>query len=198
MVESHSKLRSSTVISFHDLSGEELEALKDQVVAVYAAAFAGEPYNRTTEVVIDFADTLPRHARRDSFRLIAARDDGTGRIVGFDYGYTAMPGQWWYDVVASVMGSEQRGRWLKDAFELTELAVLPDYQGHGIGGRLHDQLLEGLPFATAVLSTIRMETPAFHLYHKRGWVTLLDQIMFPNVRKPYRIMGLDLKKGKRE
>ncbi len=193
MVESHSKLSASTVISFHNLRGEDVEAVKDQVVAVYAAAFAGPPYNRTAEVVIDFANSLPRHAHRDAFRLVAARDDSSGRMVGFDYGFSALPGQWWYDVVSTVMGSEQRARWLADAFELTELAVLPEYQGYGIGGRLHDQLLAGLAHRTAVLSTIHIDTPAYHLYHKRGWVTLLDKIMFPNVIHSYRIMGLDLK-----
>ncbi len=194
MVESRSKLSAHTNLSFHDLSAKGVDQLKDQIVAVYAAAFAGPPYHRTAEVAIDFADTLPRHAQREFFRLTACRDEEAGRIVGFGYGYTAHPGQWWYDVVAPVMMDEQRAQWLASAFELTELAVMPEYQGWGIGGRLHDQLLADLPHRTAVLSTIRLDTPAFRLYRKRGWVIVLDRIMFPNVVRPYRIMGLDLPK----
>jgi len=192
MVESRSKSSTRTDVTFHSLTVSEVEQAKDKIVAVYAAAFEGPPYNRTVEVAIDFADTLPRHARREAFRMIAARDDRAGQIVGFGYGYTAMPGQWWHDLVAQVMSAEQRERWLSDAFELTELAVLPEYQGYGIGGRVHDLLLEALTQRTAVLSTIRQDTSAYRLYRKRDWGTLLDNMMFPNVIKPYRIMGKEI------
>lgn len=182
--------------SFYYLTTNEVEPVREQVMAVYAEAFAGPPYNRTAELVIDFSEVLMRHVHRSAFRMVAAYDNSNGRMVGFGYGYTAMPGQWWHDLVAQVMGAEERAHWLEDAFEVVELAVKPAAQGKGIGGRLHDLLLASLPHRTAVLSTIQVDTPAYHLYRKRGWVALLEEFMFPNVIKPYRIMGLELKAEK--
>jgi GNAT superfamily N-acetyltransferase len=82
--------------------------------------------------------------------------------------------------------------WIDEAFELVEFAVLPAYHGKGIGGKLHDFALDGLPHRRAVLSTVQSETNALQLYRKRGWRILLDNFYFPSVAKPYLIMGLDL------
>jgi hypothetical protein len=83
-------------------------------------------------------------------------------------------------------------RWLSDSFEFVELAVLPDAQGNGYGGLLHDALLAGLSHRVSVLSTLQEETDALHLYYKRGWVDLLQHFVFPVGAQPYRIMGIDL------
>jgi hypothetical protein len=61
-----------------------------------------------------------------------------------------------------------------------------------LGGRLHDALLAGCEQRTAALSTIRLQTPAYHLYRRRGWRTLGEDIHFPGVATPYRVMGLEL------
>jgi hypothetical protein len=42
------------------------------------------------------------------------------------------------------------------------------------------------------------DTPAFRLYEKRGWIVLLEPFIFPNVVRPYRIMGLELEKMKKK
>ncbi len=82
--------------------------------------------------------------------------------------------------------------WLIDSFEFAELAVLPELQGRGIGGRLHHALLDGLANRTAVLSTIEQETAALQLYRKRGWIELVRNLAFPGVAELYRVMGIDL------
>ena len=79
-----------------------------------------------------------------------------------------------------------------NSFQFAEIAVAPKAQGQGIGGLLHDHLLNGLPYQKAVLSTMAAETNAYWMYHKRGWEILVEEMVFPGVARPYRIMGLEL------
>jgi GNAT superfamily N-acetyltransferase len=174
------------------LSARELLAVQSRIVGIYAAAFAEPPYLRGEGEARQFGDTLGRHAQRRDFRSFVALDRADGRLLGFVYGYTSEAGQWWHDIVAGAMTREQVGRWLTDAYEFVELAVLPEEQKHGFGGRLHDAVLEGLPHRVSVLSTLQTETDALHLYYKRGWVDLVQNLVFPAGGQPYRIMGIDL------
>jgi ribosomal protein S18 acetylase RimI-like enzyme len=168
------------------------QALAEQVVQVYREAFGQPPYNRGEGEIADFAFSFAQHVLRDGFRLVCAREEGADRLLGIAYGYNPRPGQWWYEQVAGAMLPEMIARWLADGFQLAELAVRPDAQGQGIGGRLHDALLDGLPHRTGVLSTIAGETLAAGLYRRRGWIPLVDPIRFAGVPRPYRILGLDL------
>ena len=181
-------------ISLLDLG--EIPMAMAQILNVYWEAFSQPPYNRDQADVISFQESFKRHMQRSGFRCMAAWDPDPTRLAGFAYGYSSAPGQWWHELVKSTLqsrlGQEQASFWLGDTFELVELAVRPAWQGQGIGGRLHDLLLEGLPHRTALLSTLKAETSALHLYHKRGWVTLIDEFYYSSIRKPYRIMGFRL------
>ena len=174
------------------LPAEALVAEQNQIVDVYREAFGPPPYNESEADVRLFAGSLGRRWRRSGFRYVAARDSRRGRIVGFAFGYTCKPGQWWRDTVVSALAPAAVNRWLANAFELVELAVTPAFQGHGFGSRLHDALLAGLPHKTAVLSTIQSETVALKLYRRRGWVTLLSDFAFPGGERTFRIMGREL------
>ena len=177
------------------LTADELQAVHAQLVDVYRRAFAAPPYGVDEGEVASFANRLPQHAGYRGFRCCAAQEVHTGRVVGFAYGYTSMPGQWWRDIVAAAMDPHTAEHWLSDAFEFVELGVLPEFQGRGIGGRLHDVLLDRLPHRTAVLSTARQETPALHLYRNRGWVVIVPELFFPGGGLPYVIMGKELAGG---
>ncbi len=170
---------------------DEVLRLQDQIVDVYADAFGPPPYSRGPGHAASFRESLARHAGRAGFRCVVALD-AHGAVLGFTYGYTGAPGQWWTDCVRAGMPPALAARWMDGHFELVELAVRPEAQGRGIGARLHDTLLEGLPHRTALLSTIEAETRALHLYRRRGWVVLLTHFFFPNVPEPYLILGLDL------
>ncbi len=170
------------------LDGQRLDRHLQQV---YLAAFSLPPYREGEPDVVRFRESFARHVRRPGFRIIVAKDEE--QVVGFGYGYTSAPGQWWRDTVDAALGKENSKKWLSDAFELVELAVLPSKQGQGIGGRIHDELLKGSPQHTAVLSTYQTETPALRLYRKRGWVTLLSNFFFPGAGHAFLIMGLDLR-----
>lgn len=165
----------------------ELPGLLDSILNVYARAFAGPPYNQGQGDVVSFEATIQRHAERADFCGFWACDE-RNQVTGFAYGYSGGPGQWWYDIVAPVLGPDQVREWLSDYFEFVELAVDPEYQGQGTGGRLHDTLLACTRRSTAALTTAEAVTPALHLYHKRGWITLLHDFIFPGDNLPRQIM----------
>jgi GNAT superfamily N-acetyltransferase len=175
-------------------------ALHDEIAAVYRAAFKVPPYRKSDEEMLAFGGSIARHTARAGFRAVIAREildhgAGSGAVVGFAYGHTGTPGAWWYDIVAAALAPHKRVQWLDDAFEFVELAVAPRAQGRGAGGRLHDALLTGVPGRTAVLSTLRGETTARHLYDRRGWIALLNDLHFPSAQRPYVIMGKVLSDG---
>lgn len=180
-------------IDFTFLQPQETGRYRKDIVDIYRKAFAHPPYNEGESSVIRFSVAFDRHLQRQGYRCIVARPSAKGPIIGFAFGYTAQPGQWWRDTVASVLTPEQVQRWLSDCFELAELAVAPAFQGRGIGGKLHDTLLANLTHQTAALSTIQAESNALHLYRKRGYVTLVKDLIFPGGFRNYTIMSLDLK-----
>ena len=168
-----------------------VEELVDQVVEVWSAAHGLSSASATRR---EFGTTrIPRHARREGFRFVGAFAPGE-RLVGFVYGYTGAPGQWWHDKVAAGLDAEARATWLAPPhFELTEIAVDPPYQGRGVGSRLHDAVLEGLPFERALLSALADNGPVLDFYARRGWQVLLDELRFEPGRPVFSILGKELR-----
>jgi ribosomal protein S18 acetylase RimI-like enzyme len=180
-------------IDVSQLGQNKIPQYHQEISKIYKAAFKQPPYNENEQAAKRFLASLEQHVLRSGFKCLAAYTSDNSHMVGFAFGYTAKAGQWWRDIVASAMTSQQIDRWLSDCFELAELAVLPSYQGKGIGGKLHDKLLVDIPHMTAVLSTIQAESNALHLYRKRGWITLVENLVFPGGNRKYMILGLDLK-----
>jgi GNAT superfamily N-acetyltransferase len=174
------------------LQAAEITRLHKEILTVYSEAFSGPPYNKPLTEMADFGQSLPRQLDRPGFRFAAALDDA-GWPVGIAYGHALRPEYWWYQNVSQAMDPALVALWLPGAFEFVELAVVPAAQGQGIGGRLHDFLLDGIDYDRAILSTLDRETAASHLYRRRGWVTLLDGHYFPGVNRPYQIMGRELR-----
>lgn len=168
--------------------------IQEDIIHIYRQAFEGAPYFKSEGEVTSFRHSLGRHFKRPGFHLLIARDLNTSRTVGFTYGYSGQAGQWWHDIVVEAMDPRIAEIWMLDNFELVEIAVLPAYQGYGIGGALHDRLLIEQTHPKAVLSTLRCETTALQLYRKRGWITLLDRLRFPSSNRVYLILGIDLTK----
>jgi ribosomal protein S18 acetylase RimI-like enzyme len=168
-----------------------LGALVGQVVEVWAGAHG---LGRASATRREFGgDRVPRHAGHAGFRFLGAFEPG-GRLVGFVYGYTGAPGQWWYDKVAATLDARLRTEWLEPShFELTELAVDPAYQGSGIGSRLHDAVLEGLPYERALLSALADNPRVIRFYEHRGWRVLLPELRFEQGRPLFAILGKELR-----
>ena len=168
-----------------------LGTLRRQVVDVWASA---HELPRASPTRDEFGRTrLSRHAARDDFRFVGAFAPDRA-LVGFVYGYTGAPGQWWYDRVARALDRGARRRWLHPAhFEFTELAVHPDCQERGIGSRLHDRILEGLPHDRAMLSALADNARVVAYYRRRGWESVLDRLRFEAGRPEFTIMGKELR-----
>ncbi|GAA0954104.1 GNAT family N-acetyltransferase [Actinocorallia libanotica] len=143
---------------------------------------------------------MQRHANHPGFRaFVVERRRALGStVVGFIYGFHGAAGQWWHDVVASELyarsGREHSEHWLRDAYEVAELHVHPDYQGRGLGRKLLNVLCADRPESTVVLSTLdrRPETPAHRLYRSVGFADLLSNFEFPGGGPPYAVMGAPL------
>ncbi|WP_165807217.1 GNAT family N-acetyltransferase [Nocardioides currus] len=112
-----------------------------------------------------------RHASRAGFRLALARHHGA--LVGFAYGYTGEPGQWWTDNAAAVLHPEVAADWLGGHFELVSIGVDEPARHAGVGRQLVAALTDGLAHARWVLMTSADPSdPARGLYRATGWAVI--------------------------
>lgn len=179
-------------IHFQVVSPSDVESLKADLAEIYLQAFQDPPYSKSQSEVGDFLHFLPIHSVQPGFRMIIATDTEKEKAVGFTYGRTANKEHPWHAAVEAPLQAAGPGKWLKSAFQIVEMAVVPTAQKQGIGGRLHDRLLEGLPHRRAVLTTIAAESIADRLYSSKGWKVLLEEINVPGHPRTYRVMGLEL------
>jgi ribosomal protein S18 acetylase RimI-like enzyme len=177
---------------------EALDAERFRSLAASAASVYGAAMHRSPEIVIQRRDVIAVHVSYRGFVASGAFDDATVRpdapapLIGFGYGYRGAPGQWWHDIVAGAIGRSGAQRWLQDGFELAELHVLPDHQGHGLGRTLLADVLSRAAGRHAVLSTPDSESPARLLYRSYGFTDLCVGFRFPGSPEAYAIMGVDL------
>jgi ribosomal protein S18 acetylase RimI-like enzyme len=166
-------------------AGDLLRRL-DDVIAVYGLAM-GYP----GELLETRRGYVAAHVQRAGFRAVATIADN-GMLLGFGYGYTSVPGQWWHDQVSGALRRDQRAAWLSDCFELVELHVRPASQGQGIGHRQLAALLVELPRQTVLLSTPEADeqrSRAWRLYRRFDFVDVLRDFYFPGDDRPFAILG---------
>jgi GNAT superfamily N-acetyltransferase len=144
-----------TPFTLHPFGGSS--PLLDGAVGVYV-----ETWGREWDPSYAF---FSRYVGYPDFRGFVAYAQGA--MVGMGFGHRSLPGQWWHDAVAAHVGPDHPA--LQEAWVLVELAVLPAWQGHGIGGVLHDTLLEAQPLPRALLSTEVTNDRARQMYERRGW-----------------------------
>ncbi len=170
-----------------EVSRDEILQWLPAILDIYA-----QVHGLNARAIAEREEIMRRHFGRRGYQGFIAVDGK--RLVGFSYGYTGDPGQYWYDKVWAAMTSEQRKEWMEpEHFEFVELAVHPHYQRQGIGGKLHDLLLEGRPEPGALLTVRADNGPALALYRKRGWVVVLDDFRFAPGGDRYLVMGKRLR-----
>lgn len=132
---------------------------------------------------------ITRYARSSGFRGYVALLNN--EVVGMGFGRQSLPGQWWHDKVAAHVGPNHPA--LQDAWELVDLAVLPGYQGHGIGTLLHNALQESQPCQRVLLSTEVSNTGARRLYKRLGWSYLHPGFVFNPGQQPFAVMSREVR-----
>lgn len=131
------------------------------------------------------------HTRLSGFRAVAALGE-RDTLLGFGYGYASMPGQWWHDQVRATLDPALARDWLDGSFELCELHVRPESQGHGIGRHMLFALAAAVPQQRILLSTPEGETRAWRLYRSTGFVDLVRHHYFPGDDRPFAVLGVRL------
>ena len=178
-----SALPAAADVRIESWTGPELAQRINEAMAIYVVAMNYPTYAGAQRSV-----TAQGHTGYDGFACRAAlRPDG--RLVGFGYGYTSKPGQWWHDLVRRAVTDEFAAEWLPDAFELSEMHVLPHYQGAGIGRRLLTSLAAANPHRSMLLSTPDADTRACRLYRSVGFVDLARGHRFPGDARPFAVLG---------
>ena len=165
---------------------DDLAQRLGDVIEVYGQAMG---YN--TALLESRRGYIATHVHRSGFRAVATLDDG-GRLMGFGYGYMSQSGQWWHDQVRSGLRRDDRKNWLTDCFEVVELHVRPEVQGHGIGAAQLDALLRMAPGSRTLLSTPEADedkSRAWRLYRRFGFVDVLRFFRFPGDERPFGILG---------
>jgi ribosomal protein S18 acetylase RimI-like enzyme len=159
--------------------------LLDEVYDVYCAALEFDPAAERSLAWRE--ESLPRHAERDDFCFLVAREGVV--VVGLAYGYTGSYGQWWTDRVAPALDERARRAWIDvPHFEVCELHVRPDRQRRGLGGRLLDELLASQPHDRALLTANPAKAQPLPFYRKRGWVEL-GEVAFGQGYPSYVVLG---------
>ena len=167
-------------------SGRQFAARVDEAMGIYVRAMGYSAHTGAQRAV-----TARRHARNDGFACRAALAPD-GRLIGFGYGYTTAPGQWWHDLVRRALSPELAATWLHNAFELSELHVEPEAQAAGIGRRLIGELAADIGHDALLLSTPDADTRAFRLYRRLGFVDLARHYLFPGDSRPFAVLGARL------
>ena len=170
------------------LAPQEIAAQSKALADIYRAVFTIPPYRETENDALMFPARVARHSAKPGFQCLLARDTTRDQIIGLAYGYAAQPGDWWFTQIARVLSTPTDLRWLEDSFHLAELAVIPEWQGQGIGGNLHDTLLRAVTHRHALLSTAQSEGRAMQLYRARGWNVLCEKFIFPGTAVEYVVM----------
>lgn len=157
------------------------------------AGSIGRIYRDAYDYPIDDADSFingpfARHVRWPGFLLLLATL--ADEPVGFVYGYQSRPGQWWHDTIAPAMREAEQTAWLKDAFELAEIAVAPAMQGQGVGSTLIGAFLHSVPPGPVLLSAdMNDHNRARELYRRFGFIDIIPGFSYPGFSEQVVIMG---------
>lgn len=130
---------------------------------------------------------------------VAYDEDG---ILGIAHGHSGTPMHWWHLQVQKGLVSagtyEHFRRMLSSYFELSEIHIRPDYQGHGLGSKLLEDLVSATHHPYVMLSTPEVpeeSNGAFRLYRKYGFQDVLRNFKFSGDQREFAILAAPLSLG---
>ena len=135
-------------------------------------------YQQVWNMDADCTEHFKRHMSYEGFRGSISLNE-EHELIGFAYGYTSLPGQYYHELLAKHLTPFLRNQWRANCFEFVELCVHPSIRQQGVGAQLHDHLLGNTQYATTVLTTQQSNLAARKLYGKKGW-KIIDDTFFPN------------------
>lgn len=83
----------------------------------------------------NFPERFKRQMNYDGFDGYVAFSNNE-EVTGFIYAYKSLPRQFYHDILAKAVTSEDYEKWLSDCLEIVELVVSPSYRRKGIGKQL--------------------------------------------------------------
>jgi ribosomal protein S18 acetylase RimI-like enzyme len=175
-----------------ELGAEQLTARLAEALHIYVSAMGYPPGTARQRRTLWL-----EHLHRPGWRAVGCLDTTDG-LLGIAYGYAGGPGQWWFEEVRrGLRAADPDSRlWLHDYFELTELHVRPDAQGHGLGEGLLRALLAGTDRSRVLLSTPeygdRPPGRAWQLYRRLGFRDVLRDHRFTGDFRPFAVLGREL------
>ncbi|MGW6914084.1 GNAT family N-acetyltransferase [Kitasatospora sp. NPDC054939] len=172
------------------LTGVTIEAIDLAAWAPQALEVQAVAFGLTREEVAVRLHIVGRHALQPGVSALGAFSGR--RLVGFGYGMPNRREHWWSTVIQPHLEEHGHGSWLDGVFAITELHVLPGFQGHGLGTALIRSLTGASGLDRSILSAIDAETPARRLYRALGYRDLARAVRFPNTDRPYAVMGAHL------
>ena len=175
-----------------ELSAEQLTGRLAEALQIYVSAMGYPPGTARQRRTLWL-----EHLRRPDWRAVAWLDSADA-LLGITYGYGGAAGQWWFEEVRRGLrdAGPQSQLWIQDYFELTELHIRPDAQGHGLGEGLLRALLAGTGRSRVLLSTPeygdRPPGRAWQLYRRLGFVDVLRDHRFTGDFRPFAVLGRTL------
>lgn len=182
-----------------ELSAQDLRSRLYEALDVYVTAMG---YPRGTEH--HRAPMWTEHITRPGWRAVGAFTADASGSVGTDsplvavaYGYRGAPQQWWH---AQVHAGMRKAGWseadiqttLANYFEVTEVHVHPDTQGHRLGETMLAKLLDGRTEERALLSTPEVSgenNRAWRLYRRLGFTDVVRNFTFAGDSRPFAVLG---------
>jgi ribosomal protein S18 acetylase RimI-like enzyme len=153
-----------------------------QIVQLYHQVWGGNPD--------DIFERFERHTTYPGFQGVVALE--AKNVVGFAYGYTSTPGQYYHELLKRALSTAHQSGWLENTFEIAELAVHPSKRRTGLGKRLVENLMKHTSNQMAILTTQINNLPARKLYEQLDWKIIQQNFKPSETAEPYVIMGKKL------
>lgn len=169
--------------------GVSVNAIADELIEVYGHVYDTPPYiGDPFFSVASFRERLEAAFSSEGFETVTARWDG--RIIGYVHGATLPADKPWWTSLGDRKPVQLQT--LADAgqvFWLRELMVLPEYQGQGLGRKIHDTVITGRAESATALTCIIDNQPAHDAYLRWGY-TVMGEIKHAPESPIYNAMYL--------